>query len=144
MAKMAKRTCANCGADLALHHYETNQCPLGGVEARNGRAQEFMESTFVEALSEADEIERMQQRVYELLNAHPDGTLASNALALAWQAIRASWYAVEKDDDGGHLDDVEDAFARWKKSVERHDGKNTGMGDHWVCPRCLSRPCQCE
>ncbi len=43
--------CKNCGADYGLHHYETNQCPVGGVEAPVGRPQVWMTVTFEEAPS---------------------------------------------------------------------------------------------
>lgn len=38
--------CKNCGGDDALHHYQTSQCPVGGVEARGDRPQEWKTSTF--------------------------------------------------------------------------------------------------
>lgn len=38
--------CVNCGADQGLHHYQTMQCPVGGVEAPFGREQEYMTMTF--------------------------------------------------------------------------------------------------
>lgn len=38
--------CKNCGADFGLHHYQTNQCPVGGVEAPVGRPQVWMTVTF--------------------------------------------------------------------------------------------------
>lgn len=38
--------CKNCGGDEAIHHYQTDQCPVGGVEAPVGREQEWKTSTF--------------------------------------------------------------------------------------------------
>lgn len=38
--------CANCGGSEGLHHYQTNQCPVGGVEARFDREQEYKTTTF--------------------------------------------------------------------------------------------------
>ena len=46
---MIKNNCANCGAPEGLHHYKTNQCPVGGREAPMNQRQEYMETTFVEA-----------------------------------------------------------------------------------------------
>lgn len=43
------RKCKNCGADYGLHHYETNQCPAGGVEAPVGKEQVWNRSTFEES-----------------------------------------------------------------------------------------------
>lgn len=38
--------CKNCGGDRGLHHYETDQCPVGGREAPIGRKQEWKSTTF--------------------------------------------------------------------------------------------------
>lgn len=38
--------CGNCGGDRAIHHYQTDQCPVGGVESPVGKVQEFKTSTF--------------------------------------------------------------------------------------------------
>lgn len=38
--------CKNCGAERGLHHYETDQCPVGGREAPIGRKQEWKTTTF--------------------------------------------------------------------------------------------------
>ena len=43
---MKNTTCKNCGGDEAIHHYETNQCPVGGYEAPIGRKQEWKSTTF--------------------------------------------------------------------------------------------------
>jgi hypothetical protein len=39
-------TCKNCGGSLGLHHYQTEQCPVCGVEALFGRVREWKTSTF--------------------------------------------------------------------------------------------------
>jgi hypothetical protein len=42
--------CAYCGADAGLHHYETQQCPLAGLEeTRAGRQQQWLETTFTDS-----------------------------------------------------------------------------------------------
>ena len=38
-------SCGNCGGDKAIHHYLTDQCPVGGVEAPVGKEQEWKTST---------------------------------------------------------------------------------------------------
>ena len=38
--------CKNCGGERGLHHYETDQCPVGGREAPIGRKQEWKSTTF--------------------------------------------------------------------------------------------------
>jgi hypothetical protein len=39
--------CKNCGAWWGLHHYETNQCPLNGVEEiREGHKQQYASTIF--------------------------------------------------------------------------------------------------
>jgi hypothetical protein len=43
---MENTTCKNCGGDYAIHHFETNQCPVGGCEAPIGRKQEWKSTTF--------------------------------------------------------------------------------------------------
>lgn len=61
--------CKNCGAEQALHHYKTMQCPVGGREAPIDRKQEWMSLTFqpetesdlltrIEALEEQEELFR--------------------------------------------------------------------------------------
>lgn len=40
--------CRNCGGDAGIHHYQTDQCPVGGVEAMDG-LQEWKASTFAPA-----------------------------------------------------------------------------------------------
>lgn len=40
--------CANCGGERGIHHYQTDQCPVGGVEAPVSRKQEYKTSTFVD------------------------------------------------------------------------------------------------
>jgi len=38
--------CKNCGGERGLHHFETDQCPVGGREAPIGRKQEWKSTTF--------------------------------------------------------------------------------------------------
>ncbi len=40
------KQCKNCGAPEDLHHYQTNQCPVGGREAPVGRMQGWMSTVF--------------------------------------------------------------------------------------------------
>ena len=63
--------CKNCGGDRAIHHYETDQCSLGGREASIGRKQEWKSTTFeIETKNEVDElrksIKKLLARVEEL------------------------------------------------------------------------------
>ena len=39
-------TCRNCGGDEGLHHYQTMQCPVGGVEANINHKQKYMTSRY--------------------------------------------------------------------------------------------------
>jgi len=41
-------TCANCGGERGIHHYLTNQCPVGGVEAPLDSPQAYKTTTFAE------------------------------------------------------------------------------------------------
>lgn len=44
---MKTTTCKNCGADRAIHHYKTLQCPTHGrEETRDGKVQEWMTIIF--------------------------------------------------------------------------------------------------
>lgn len=38
--------CKNCGGDRGIHHYQTEQCPVGGREAHYGQVPEWKTSTF--------------------------------------------------------------------------------------------------
>lgn len=37
--------CLNCGGDKGLHHYETMQCPLNGIEAPVNAKEQIWENT---------------------------------------------------------------------------------------------------
>lgn len=51
--------CKNCGGERGLHHFETDQCPVGGREAPIGRNQEWKSTTFeIETESEVDELRK--------------------------------------------------------------------------------------
>jgi hypothetical protein len=43
-------TCKKCGGDSAIHHYQTNQCPVGGREAPIGKPDEWQDHSFFEAV----------------------------------------------------------------------------------------------
>jgi len=57
--------CKNCGGDNSIHHYQTNQCPVGGCESAIGRKQEYMTTTF-EPDNES-EVSELRNSVKELL-----------------------------------------------------------------------------
>ena len=67
----------------------------------------------------ADEIEAMQRRVFALRDGYSGNALALNALMVAWQSLRVAWYAIERGSDGDHLEDIEAALGRLRKTVER-------------------------
>lgn len=46
---MTNDQCVNCGGSEGIHHYQTEQCPVGGREAPDGREQEWKTSTFAAA-----------------------------------------------------------------------------------------------
>lgn len=56
--------CKNCGAHDGLHHFETNQCPVSGVEAPIGRVQRWAATTFE---AENEEVEELKSTVNKLL-----------------------------------------------------------------------------
>ena len=57
--------CKNCGGTDGLHHFETNQCPIGGVEAPIGRKQKWATTTFE---VENNELNELREKVNKLLN----------------------------------------------------------------------------
>lgn len=63
-------TCKHCGADEALHHYQTDQCPVGGREAPVGRKQEWKSTTYEPVSDEVTQLRASlsaaQARVREL------------------------------------------------------------------------------
>ena len=57
--------CKNCGGDRGLHHFETDQCPVGGREAPIDRKQEWKSTTF--EIESESEVEELRKTVKELL-----------------------------------------------------------------------------
>ena len=61
--------CKNCGGERGIHHYETDQCPVGGCEAPIGRKQEYKTTVFEFEIDESDKdetIAALRARVAEL------------------------------------------------------------------------------
>lgn len=56
--------CKHCGADYGLHHYATNQCPVGGREAPIGRKQEYKSTVFEQDTT--TEIEELREMIKKL------------------------------------------------------------------------------
>lgn len=96
-------TCANCGGDYAIHHYQTSQCPVGGREAPAGRKQEWKNTTF-EKIAEPQptfqskliriNAERIAQLEAKLQNAERDAwnaAIAAAAARLKEEAARDVW-----------------------------------------------------
>jgi len=60
--------CKNCGGFRGIHHYQTNQCPVGGSEAPIDRKQEYMTTTFEsENSDELEELEELREMVKKLI-----------------------------------------------------------------------------
>ena len=55
--------CKNCGAEYGLHHYQTDQCPVGGREAPVGQNQEWKTTTFEPELDDSI----LEQKIAEYL-----------------------------------------------------------------------------
>lgn len=73
--------CRNCGGDRAIHHYQTDQCPVGGVEAPIGREQEWKTSAFAAASIPSDLPIRLAK----------DVTVREYFAAMAMQGIVATY-----------------------------------------------------
>ena len=71
-----KGTCKKCGGDYSIHHYETLQCPFGGVEAGAHRPDIWIASIFEpDTESEIDalrsEIKKLIERVERIEQMFP-------------------------------------------------------------------------
>lgn len=73
---MENTICKNCGAEYGLHHYQTNQCPIGGREAAIGEKQEYKTTVFEpeitlpeKAIADVQQIKNLIRERNELLNA---------------------------------------------------------------------------
>ena len=62
--------CKHCGADDGLHHFATNQCPVGGRESPIGQTQRWQAQTFEPVTTELDElrarVEELERKIEEL------------------------------------------------------------------------------
>jgi hypothetical protein len=72
---MAKDTCKNCGGWKGLHHWETMQCPFGGVESGLDRPDVWVGTHYEEEDDTVkdlrDEVEILKAQVAALLAAVP-------------------------------------------------------------------------
>ena len=66
-----KDTCKNCGGDYGLHHYQTMQCPVGGVESPLNRKQEYMDTRYEEDTHLEERVAELERKVKALLDAVP-------------------------------------------------------------------------
>ena len=55
--------CGNCGGDYGIHHFETDQCPLGGIES-HAIPQKWESTHFIN-----DDFKRLQEAAPKLLEA---------------------------------------------------------------------------
>lgn len=60
--------CKNCGGDRGIHHYQTDQCPVGGRECSINQKQEYKSTTFeVETENEVAQLRKeLLARIEEL------------------------------------------------------------------------------
>ena len=61
--------CKNCGGERGLHHYETDQCPVGGREAPLNRKQEWKTTTFEKEDNSADVIAEQKEIIKKMRRA---------------------------------------------------------------------------
>ena len=70
--------CKNCGGERGLHHYETDQCPVGGREAPIGRKQEWKSTTFeIEPEKEDIELIKAEQQFTGFVHLYEGGDIVS-------------------------------------------------------------------
>ena len=60
--------CKNCCGEYGLHHFETNQCPVGGREAPIGRKQEWKTTTFEKEDDSATVIAALTEFIKEVFD----------------------------------------------------------------------------
>ena len=70
-------TCKNCGASQGLHHYQTNQCPVGGREAPIGKPDIWANTTYLEDDGLLERIAALEAQVARLLEAVPQAGVKS-------------------------------------------------------------------
>ncbi len=59
--------CKNCGGERGIHHYQTNQCPVGGREAPGTQRQEYKTTTFeMEPTEQMEDLELLRKMVASL------------------------------------------------------------------------------
>lgn len=56
---MDKGICKNCGADYGLHHYITEQCPVGGRAFSIDRVEEWKTSRYESVNTQSDIIKEL-------------------------------------------------------------------------------------
>ncbi len=100
--------CKNCGGERGLHHYETNQCPVGGREAPIGRKQEWKMTLFEAEDNSAARIAALESDKAKLIEAldkirmiascapHDDEELASQEFTTIMNEARAVLAEVTK------------------------------------------------
>lgn len=70
-----KDICKNCGGWKGLHHFETNRCPSGGMEAPIGKIQKWMESTYAEEDTAKDDHIIELESALRTLSSHLEAIL---------------------------------------------------------------------
>ena len=88
--------CKNCGADYGLHHYQTDQCPVGGIEAPIGQKQEWKTSTYEEQLNPSYE---------ELLTQRDQLKKALETLLKQWNDLEGTLNHKNHSVFGWHMND---------------------------------------
>ena len=81
--------CKNCGGERGLHHYETDQCPVGGREAPIGRKQEWKTATFeieIDAEPENLDLIKAEQQFTGFDHLYKGGDIVSLVEAMGLRA----------------------------------------------------------
>jgi hypothetical protein len=60
--------CKNCGAEDSIHHYNTMQCPYGGIESPPGRRQVWLKTVYTpDTESLENRVEKLERLVAKLM-----------------------------------------------------------------------------
>ena len=90
---MRNATCKNCGGDAGLHHYETDQCPVGGREAPIGHKQEWKTTTYEPEDSVSATVYAQAQTIERLADALESLEIyirhAASGVDIRWHNVNA-------------------------------------------------------
>lgn len=86
--------CKHCGHEMALHHYETGQCLLNGIEVLNG-PQQWANTVFTDSGLAA--LDAHKEELYEKAKALIECDDADNFTRHKMRALKEVLNQIEKE-----------------------------------------------